>query len=115
VNDSAGPGDIRHPPAPAVEPLPPYLVAGNRFGSAAFGLGLSGFLLSLVSFAQVVAWPLAVTAVPLGVTGFAKYANGGATNRDTSVVGLALGWVATLVLLARLSVALGVPLSAYRP
>ena len=97
------------------ESLPPHLVAGNRFGSAAFGLGLSGLLLSLVSFAQILAWPLALTAVPLGVTGFAKYATGAATNRDTSVVGLTLGWVATLVLLAQASAALGVPLSAYRP
>ena len=35
------------PVAPGLRELPPYLVAGNRFGSYGFGAGLSGLLLTL--------------------------------------------------------------------
>ena len=93
--------------------LPPYLVAGNRFGSYGFGAGLSGLLLALAPFGHLVAWFLAPVAVGLGLTGFARYAQDGATNRDTSVVGLVLGWTALLVLLVETSIALKVPLEAY--
>ena len=93
--------------------LPPYLVAGNRFGSYGFGAGLSGLLLALAPFGHLIAWLLAPVAVGLGLTGFARYAQDGATNRDTSVVGLVLGWTALLVLLVETSIALKVPLEAY--
>ena len=93
--------------------LPPYLVAGNRFGSYGFGAGLSGLLLALAPFGHLIAWLLAPVAVGLGLTGFARYAQDGATNRDTSVIGLVLGWTALLVLLVETSIALKVPLEAY--
>ena len=92
--------------------LPPYLVAGNRFGSAAFGTGLSGLLLTLVPFGHALAWVLVVAAVGLGVVGFARYTRGGATNRDTSVVGQALGWVGRVILLVEAPIALTVPAEA---
>ena len=93
--------------------LPPYLVAGNRFGSYGFGAGLSGLLLALAPFGHLIAWVLAPVAVGLGLTGLARYAQDGATNRDTSVVGLLLGWTTLLVLLVETSIALKVPLEAY--
>ena len=96
---------------PGLWTLPPYLVAGNRFGSYGFGAGLSGLVLA--PFGHVLAWFLVVVAVVLGATGFVRYAQGGATNRDTSVVGLALGLAGLLVLLVGTSIALKVPLEAY--
>ena len=92
--------------------LPPYLVAGNRFGSWAFGSGLSGLLLTFAPAAHAAAWVLLAAAVVLGVVGFARYTRGGATNRDTSVVGQALGWVGLVILLVEAPIALTVPAEA---
>ena len=93
--------------------LPRYLLAGTRYGSYGFGAGLSALLLALAPFGHLVAWFLAPVAVGLGLTGFARYAQDGATNRDTSVVGLVLGWTALLILLVETSIGLKVPLEAY--
>ena len=93
--------------------LPPHLVAGNPFGSYGFGAGLSGLLLVLAPFGHTVAWFLVVAAVVLGATGFVRYAQGGATNRDASVVGLVMGVTGLLVLLVETAIALKVPLEAY--
>ena len=84
---------------PGLRALPPYLVAGNRFGSYGFGAGLSGLLLALAPVGHVLAWFLVVAAVVLGLVGFVRYAQDGATNRDTSVVGLVMGWIGLLILL----------------
>ena len=89
------------PVAPGLRELPPYLVAGNRFGSYGFGAGLSGLLLALAPFGHAVAWFLVLAAVVLGAVGFLRYAQDGATNRDTSVVGLAMGWIGLTILLRR--------------
>ena len=51
---------------PGLRELPPYLVAGNRFGSYGFGAGLSGLLLALAPFGHAVAWILVLAAVVLG-------------------------------------------------
>lgn len=92
--------------------LPPYLVAGNRFGSYGFGAGLSGLLLAIAPFGHTLAGVLVVAAVVLSGIGFVRYAQDGATNRDTSLVGLALGWIGLVVLLMRLAVAVNLPLEA---
>src|SRR3954453_24096513 len=57
--------------------LPPFLVAGNRFGSYGFGAGLSGLLLALAPFGHAVAWILVVAAVVLSGIGYVRYAQGG--------------------------------------
>lgn len=101
------------PPHAGLQELPPYLVAGNRFGSYAFGAGLTGLLLALAPFGHTLAAVLVVAAVVLGLTGFIRYAQGGATNRDTAVVGLATGWIGMFVLLARLAVAMNLPPEAF--
>ena len=101
------------PPHTGLQELPPYLVAGNRFGSYAFGTGLSGLLLALAPFGHALAGVLVVAAVVLGLTGFIRYAQGGATNRDASVVGLAMGWIGATVLLMRLAVSLNLPPEAF--
>ena len=113
MDDPTPTRDRTGPAEPGLRTLPPYLVAGNRFGSCAFGAGLSGLLLTLAPFGHLIAWLLAPVAVGLGLTGFARHAQDGATNRDTSVVGLVLGWTALLVLLVETSIALKVPLEAY--
>lgn len=105
--------DRTEPAGPDLRTLPPYLVTGNRFGSSAFGAGLSGLLLALAPFGHLIAWLLAPVAVGLGLTGFARYAQGGATNRDASLVGLVMGWITLLVLLVETSIALNVPPAAY--
>jgi uncharacterized membrane protein YfcA len=109
------PTDIR-PAAPAHAPLrelPPYLVAGNRFGSYGFGAGLSGLLLAIAPFGHTLAAVLVIAAVALSATGFVRYAQDGATNRDTALVGFAMGWIGVVVLLTRLAVALDLPPEAF--
>jgi hypothetical protein len=98
---------------PGLRTLPPYLVAGNRFGSYGFGAGLSGLLLALAPSGHVVAWFLLAAAVLLGMIGVARYVQGGATNRDACAVGLATAWTGLLILLVEASIALNVPLEAY--
>ena len=93
--------------------LPPRLVAGNRFGSYGFGAGLSGLLLALAPFGHALAWLLVLAALALGLKGFVRYGGGGATNRDTSVVGLVLGWLGLVTLIIRASAALTLPLEVY--
>ena len=101
------------PPHAGLRELPPYLVAGNRFGSYGFGAGLSGLLLAIAPFGHSVAWFLAGAAVVLGLTGFIRYAQDAATNRDAALVGLATGWIGLVVLLMRLAVALNLPPEAF--
>ncbi len=112
--DDPAPTCDRTPPVdPGPRTLPPFLVAGNRFGSYGFGAGLSGLLLALAPVGHALAGFLVAAAVVLGVSGFARYAQGGATNRDASLVGLAMGWVGLLVLVVRASIALNLPPEAY--
>jgi hypothetical protein len=100
---------------PELHELPPYLVAGNRFGSYGFGAGLSGLLLAIAPIGHAVAWVLVVPALVLGIRGLVRYVEGTATNRDTSAVGLIMGFVAFLVLSVETSVALNVALDYYGP
>jgi hypothetical protein len=113
VDDHADTRDRTAAAEPGLRQLPPYLVSGNRFGSYGFGSGLSGLLLALVPFGRPLAWVLVLVAVVLGATGFIRYVQGGATNRDTSVVSLGMGWVGLMILLFELSVELNVPPEYY--
>ncbi len=113
MDDPAHTRDRTAPAHPGPRTLPPHLAAGNRFGSYGFGAGLSGLLLALAPFGHLLAGVLVGAAVVLGLTGAVRYARGGATNRDASLVGLATGWVGLLVLVTRASIALGVPPGAY--
>jgi hypothetical protein len=113
VDDHADTRDRTAATEPGLRELPPYLVAGNRFGSYGFGAGLSGLLLTLVPFGRTLAWVLVLVAIVLAGTGFVRYVQGGATNRDTSVVGLAMGWTGLMILLFELSVELNVPPEYY--
>ena len=101
------------PVAPGLRELPPYLVAGNRYGSYGFGAGLSGLLLATAPFGHTLAWALVVAAVVLSGIGFFRYAQDGATNRDTSAAGLAMGWIGLVVLLFRLASEFPLPPEAY--
>jgi hypothetical protein len=101
------------PADPTVRELPPYLVAGNRYASYGFGAGLSGLLLAITTFGHTVAWLLVIAAVVLSGIGFVRYAQDGATNRDTAVVGLAMGWIGLVILLLRLATEFPLPREAY--
>ena len=59
------------------------------------------------------AWALVVAAVVLSGIGFFRYAQDGATNRDTSAAGLAMGWIGLVVLLFRLASEFPLPPEAY--
>jgi hypothetical protein len=113
VDDHADTRDRTAAALPGLPELPPYLVTGNRFGSYGFGAGLSGLLLTLVPFGRTLTWVLVLVAIVLGVTGFVRYAQGGATNRAASVVGLTMGWIGLTILLFELSVELNVPPDYY--
>ena len=126
--DNAGPASIdMQSDKPAAPPTLPEVtevddptagfpfVAGDRLGSYGFGAGLSGLLLALAPFGHPAAWVLVVGALVLGLTGYARYPRGGATNHDVALVGLALGWVGFVVLLVEASVALTPATYSYGP
>jgi hypothetical protein len=113
VDDPADTRDRAVPTGPGLRTLPPYLVTGNRFGSYGFGAGLSGLLLSLAPFGHGLAWLLVLAALGLGFTGFVRYTQDGATNRDASLWGLGMGWVALLILAADAAAALHIPPEAF--
>ena len=94
------PTDTRppHRSAPALRELPPFLVAGNRFGSYGFGAGLSGLLLAMRPSATPCRGPPRRRRRSQR-HGLVRYAQDGATNRDTAVVGLTPGWIGLFVLL----------------
>lgn len=93
--------------------LPPYLVAGNRFGTAGLVLGMTGFLLSLMTFLQPFAWLAAVAGTLLAGIGFVKYCRQEATNPDAAIVGALSGCIGLVILLTKAAVVLQVPLTPY--
>jgi hypothetical protein len=95
------------------ELLPPQLVAGNRFGSVGFGFGLTGLLCSLIAFLDVFGLLLSLAGVLLSGVGYVKYCQGGATNRDTSVVGALVAWSGLVILVAKFSTELQVTVWPY--
>jgi hypothetical protein len=115
VNDPADTHARHAPTDPRLlyDELPPFLVTGNRFGSYGFGAGLTGLLLAFAPFGHAVAWILVLAAVVLGATGYIRYAQGGATNRDASVVGFLAGWIGFVILLLDLAISIDLPPAAY--
>ena len=109
IRSRAGDVDLRL----LYDELPPFLVAGNRFGSYGFGAGLTGLLLAIAPFGHTVAWVLTPVAIVLGLIGLARYAAGNATNRDASFVAIGTGCVGLVVLLGRLAAAFTLPPEAY--
>jgi hypothetical protein len=95
--------------------LPPYLVAGNRFASTGLVCALVGLALALVDGWPAVAWSSGVAGVVLAAVGFVKYCRGSATNRDSAASAGAIAWVALVILLTRVSVALGIPMITPAP
>ena len=109
IRSRAGDVDLRL----LYEELPPFLVAGNRFGSYGFGAGLTGLLLAIAPFGHTVAWVLTPVAIVLGLIGLERYAAGNATNRDASFVAIGTGFVGLVVLLCRLAATFTLPPEAY--
>jgi hypothetical protein len=96
-------------------PLPPYLIQGNRFASAGLACALVGLAMALVDGWPFVGWISALMGVVLACAGFVKYCRGSASNRDSAVLGGVIAWIAVVVLLARASIALGIPMSPPPP
>lgn len=77
------------PPAPT----PPQ----NGLGTAGFVLGLVGLLFSFIPIVGVVAWPLVIVGLILGLLGLAKANRGQANNKGLAIAGIALSAVGLVV------------------
>jgi hypothetical protein len=84
--------------------------AGNRFGVAAVVFALLAALCTYWSELEAAAWVFAPMGIALGGTGFVRWLNGEATNRDDALIGAGLAYVVVMVLFFRLAVAYPVPL-----
>ena len=78
------PPQVHHQP-----PMPPP-APQNGLGTAGFVLGLVGLLFSFLPVIGVVAWPLVILGLVLGLVGVSKANRGQATNKGLAVAGIAL-------------------------
>jgi hypothetical protein len=83
--------------------------AGNRFGVAAVVFALLAALCTYYSELEPAAWAFGPVGVALGGTGFVRWLNGEATNRDEALIGAALAFCVVMVLFFRLAVAHPMP------
>jgi hypothetical protein len=84
------------PPQQQFQPAPPP-APRNGLGLAALICGGIGVLFGLVAIGFVVAGPLAVVAVALGITGMSRARKGLATNGGVATIGMLLGIAAALM------------------
>ncbi|MFD7653875.1 MmpS family transport accessory protein [Actinosynnema sp. NPDC059797] len=85
------PPQTRH--QPPVPPPPPQ----NGLGTAGFVLGLVGLLFSFLPVIGVVAWPLVILGLVLGLVGWARADRGRATNKGLAIAGVALSAIGLVV------------------
>lgn len=83
--------------------------AGNRFGVASVVFALLAALCTYYSDLEPVAWAFGPMGIALGGTGFVRWLNGEATNRDDALIGAGLAYLVVMVLFFRLSVAYPMP------
>jgi hypothetical protein len=82
--------------------------AGNRFGVSAVVFALLAALCTYYSELEPAAWAFGPVGIALGGTGFVRWLNGEATNRDDALIGAGLAYLVVMVLFFRL--ALGYPM-----
>jgi hypothetical protein len=75
----------------------PERTAQNGVGTAGFVLGLVGFLLSFIPIIGLVAWPLVILGLVLGLIGVARARKGRATNRGLAIAGVVLSVLGLVV------------------
>lgn len=72
----------------------------NGLGTAGFVVGLIGFLLSLIPFVGVVAWPLVIVGLILSIVGLLRVKKRVANNKGLAIAGIvlsALGLIACIL------------------
>jgi hypothetical protein len=85
--------------------------AGNRFGVAAVVFALLAALCTYYSELESAAWAFGPVGITLGGTGFVRWLNGEATNRDDALIGAGLAYLVLMVLFFRLAVAHPMPVA----
>lgn len=85
--------------------------AGNRFGVAAVVFALLAALCTYYSELESAAWAFGPVGIALGGTGFVRWLNGEATNRDDALIGAGLAYLVLMVLFFRLAVAHPMPVA----
>ena len=68
---------------------PPPVGPRNGLGTAALVLGIVGLFFSFIPITGVIAWPLVVIGLVLGITGTVRARRGEATNRGMAITGIA--------------------------
>jgi len=72
----------------------------NGVGTAGFVLGLLGFLFSFIPIVGMIAWPLVVLGLVLGLVGLNNANKGRATNKGLAIAGVVLSVLGLLVCVA---------------
>jgi hypothetical protein len=103
----------RHHATDREQRLPPYLVSGNRFASVGLASAIVGLWCSFTGSLQLMGWMSALAGTIAACVGFVKYCRGGATNRDAAVLAGIMAWLALVILLARVSMDLRIPVDGY--
>jgi hypothetical protein len=84
-----------------VQPQPPAPPpAQNGMGVAAFVLGLLGLLFSFIPVIGVIAWPMVITGLVLGLVGLGRAKRGRATNKGLAVASIVLSALGLVVCVA---------------
>ncbi|MGJ7907616.1 hypothetical protein ACOQFL_14195 [Actinopolyspora sp. H202] len=65
----------------------------NGLGTAALVLGIIGVVLSLIPVFGVIAWPVVIVGIILGIIGIRKVSQGRATNKKVAITGTVLSGV----------------------
>ncbi|SDP18000.1 hypothetical protein SAMN04487905_102285 [Actinopolyspora xinjiangensis] len=69
----------------------------NGLGTAALVLGIVGVLLSLIPGIGIIAWPVVIVGIILGILGIRKVSQGRATNKKSAIVGTVLSGVGLVI------------------
>jgi hypothetical protein len=87
-----------HPyPQPGYAPPPPPPPMRNGLGTAGFVLGAIGLIFSFIPIIGVIAWPLVILGLILGLIGFNRARTGGANNRGLALAGVIMSAVGLVV------------------
>jgi hypothetical protein len=87
---------VSSPPPPVPPPAPP----GNELGTASLIVGVIGLGLSFVPLVGVIAWPLVIIGLVLGILGLLRANRADATNRGVAIAGIVCSGAGLLVCLA---------------
>ncbi|SFT83504.1 Protein of unknown function [Actinopolyspora lacussalsi subsp. righensis] len=69
----------------------------NGLGTAALVLGIIGVVLSLIPGIGIIAWPVVIVGIILGIIGIRKVSQGRATNKKAAITGTILSGVGLVI------------------